>query len=764
MTTAPATPAIGRWVRREDGAPKVTGHAVFAGDLALPGMLHARLVLSPHAHARILDTDLTAARQVPGVAGIYTAADLPLKPTDGFSRPAAPLARDETLFQGQPVVAVVATSEAVAEDAAQLVRVSYEPLAAVSDPEVSLAHSRPLVREPRMSDEHDGGAAGHASVGGGAERVEQPPNAAAAVRYSRGDVARGFREADAVVERTYRTSWVHQAHLEPQSCVAAPDGAGRLTLYTSTQAAYATRHDVAAALGIPSHRVNVVTMEVGGAFGAKYGLIDPLTAALAWDLGRPVRLVYTRAEEFLSGNPAPAAVMRVRTGARRDGTLTALEATVTVDSGAYPSETVGILCALLGGSYRWPNLGIEGYDVYTHKPGGGPYRAPGAPQACFAIEGQIEELARQLDLDPLEMRLTNAVGEGDPLPDGDTWPRIGSREVLETLRDHPTYRDWQRRRGTLAPGEGVGVAFAGWPAAAASASAVCRLEDDGTLTVVVGSSDISGTKTGMLLLAAEAFGGGTGGTEGINIVTADTSTVPFAGASGGSKITYTVGAAVLRAAAEARAQVLAIAADQLEAAPEDLDIVEGRVRVRGVPGRGIDLKDVARLSLDFGARYEPVFGRGSAAPRASAPGFVAHLAHVHVDEETGLVRVLDYVAVQDVGRAINPAGVEDQIRGGVAQGIGWALLEGLVYDDEGLSRTGSLMDYALPSSLTVPAITPVIVEVPSPEGPLGARGVGEPPIIGGAAAIANAILDATGARPTAIPMTPERVLNALQER
>ncbi len=764
MATAPATPTIGRWVRREDGAPKVTGRAVFAGDLALPGMLHARLVLSPHAHARILDIDLTAARQVPGVAGVYTAADLPLKDSDGYSRPADPLARDEVRFQGQPVVAVVATSEAVAEDAAGLVRVSYEPLPAAIDPEVTLAHPQPLVREPRQSDGHGGDAAAHASLGGGSEAVEQPPNAAAAVRYSRGDVEQGFREADAVVERTYRTAWVHQAHLEPQSCVAAPDGAGRLTLYASTQGAYATRRDVAAALGIPSHRVNVVTMEIGGAFGAKNGLIDPLTAALAWRLGRPVRLVYTRAEEFLSGNPAPAAVMRVRTGARRDGTLTALQATVTVDSGAYPSETVGILCALLGGSYRWPNLSIEGYDVYTHKPGGGPYRAPGAPQACFAIEGQIEELARQLSLDPLEMRLANAVGEGDSLPDGDTWPHVGSREVLQALRDHPTYRDWQRRRGSLAPGEGIGVAFAGWPAAAASASAVCRLEDDGTLTVVVGSSDISGTKTGMLLLAAEAFGGATGGVEGINIVTADTSAAPFAGTSGGSKITYTVGAAVLQAAAEARTQALAIAADQLEAAPEDLDIVEGRVQVRGVPGRGIDLARIAKLSLDFGARYEPVFGRGSAAPQASAPGFVAHLAHVHVDEETGFVRVLDYVAVQDVGRAINPAGVEDQIRGGVAQGIGWALLEGLVYDDEGLSRTGSLMDYALPSSLTVPAITPVMVEVPSPEGPLGARGVGEPPIIGGAAAIANAILDATGVRPTTIPMTPERVLTLLRDR
>jgi CO/xanthine dehydrogenase Mo-binding subunit len=303
------------------------------------------------------------------------------------------------------------------------------------------------------------------------------------------------------------------------------------------------------------------------------------------------------------------------------------------------------------------------------------------------------------------------------------------------------------------------MAFGGWPGGTQPASAACRLDEDGRLTVMVGSADISGTKTGFGLLAGDAFGVSP---DAVTVVTADTDAAPFAGASGGSKITYTVGMAVRKAAEEARLQVLAIAAEDLEAAPEDLEIVDGEVRVRGVPDRGVSLKRIAQLSTAFGGRYEPVLGHGRAAPPVSAPGFVAHLARVRVDEETGLVRVLDYVAIQDVGRIINPAGIHGQVEGGVAQGIGWALYERMVYGEEGHLRTATFADYDLPSATEVPPITTVLLEVPSPDGPLGARGVGEPPVVAGAAAIANAIFDAVGVRPTEIPMTPESVLAVLR--
>jgi CO/xanthine dehydrogenase Mo-binding subunit len=633
--------------------------------------------------------------------------------------------------------------------------IDYEELEVAVDPETTLGDEREMVHDKAtLGIREDAGA--HTSVGGHSDSIPRPANATSAERYRRGDVEQGFAEADAVVERTYRTAWVHQAYLEPQSSVAVPDGSGGITVYSSTQGAFLVRSEVATALGIPQRKVKVVTTEVGGAFGAKYALIDPLVAGLAWKLRRPVRLVYTRNEDFLAANPAPASVMHVKTGAKRDGTLTALQATIVVDTGAYPGGTAGILSLLLGGTYRFPNLLIDAYDVLTNKPGCGAYRAPGAPQACFAIEGQMAELAKQLDLDPLEFRLQNAVAEGDLMPMGAPWPGIGGREVLEALQQHPA---WQNR-GEKGTDEGVGIAFGGWPGGTQPASAICKLNDDGTLAVIVGSADISGTKTGFALMAAEEFGGDP---DGVSIVTADTDAAPYAGASGGSKITYTVGAAVMKAAAEARQQVLAIAADHLEAAEGDLEIVNGEVRVKGVPDRGVSLAEIARISTAFGGRFEPILGHGRAAPPQSAPAFVAHVVRVRVDRETGQVTLLDYVSSQDVGRAINPAGIEDQIHGGIAQGIGWALHEEMIYDEGGHLRTASFADYALPTMVEIPPIESIVVEVPFPLGPLGARGVGEPPVVPGAAAIANAIYDATGVRPTELPMTPEVVLQALKE-
>lgn len=748
--------AIGRWIRREDGGPKVQGRARYTGDVRLPGMLHARLLLSPYPHARIERIDLEEARAVPGVVGVFAADDLPLTVPDDLTRTRDPLARGRVFFEGQPIAAAVAETEAAAEDAIGLIAVNYAELDFAIDPVASLSDSRAIVHDAEALGIREDAAA-HTSAEGEAEHIERPANATSADRYTRGDAEAGLREADVVVEHEYSTAWVHQAYLEPQSSVAVPDGAGGITIYTSTQGQFFVRSEVAAALGIPEHRVKVVALEVGGAFGAKYALLDPLVAGLAWKVGQPVRLVYTRSEDFLAACPAPGTIVRVKTGARRDGSLTALDATVIVDTGSYPGGTAGIVSLLLGGTYRWPNLRIDAYEVLTNKPGSGAYRAPGAPQACFAIEGQMEEMARRLDLDPMEFRMKNAVVEGDPMPDGPPWSRIGTREVLEAIKNHPL---WQRR-AQKAPGEGIAMAFGGWPGGTQPASAACRLNADGTMSIVVGSVDISGTSSGFALLAAEALGLST---ENVEVVAADTDSAPFAGASGGSKITYTVGAAVMGAAREARRQVLEIAADHLEAAPEDLHIVGDQVQVRGVPDRGVSLKRIAQLSTGFGEKYQPVLGQGRVGQPQAAPGFVAHLARVHVDEDTGVVRVLEYVSAQDVGRAINPAGVEGQVRGGVTQGIGWALYEQMVYDESGHLRTGSFADYDLPSAPEIPPIENIMIEVPSKDGPLGARGVGEPPVVPAAATIANAIYDAIGVRPTELPITPEKVLALLEQR
>ncbi|MDB5076978.1 MAG: aldehyde oxidase and xanthine dehydrogenase molybdopterin binding protein, partial [Chloroflexi bacterium] len=723
-------------VPRVDGERKVTGAAKYTADLQLPGLLHARLVLSTYPHARITSIVRDAAEQVPGVVGVYTAGDVEMNGRDNGSRNRRPLAKDIVRFDGHWVAVVVAETEAAAQDAADLVEVEYEELPVVADMDLAMQHDSPrVILEDTSSGDDE--AFAHASVGGGAEAVENlPPNVTNAKRYRRGNIEAGFAEADVVIERTYKTSWVHQLHLEPQSSTAAPDGAGNLTVWTSTQGAFSVRNSVATSTGLPQHRVNVISMEVGGAFGAKYALIDPLVGALAWQLQRPVTLIYSRGDEMRSANPAPAFEVQVSTGAKKDGTLTALKARIVADNGAYSAESAGLAGVLLGGSYKWPNLEITAYDVMSHKTGSSAYRAPGAPQAAFAIEGQMAEMARALDLDPLEFRIKNTVETGDPLPDGEPLPLIGGRQVLEKLAEHPL---WTNRSNK--PGEGVGISYAWWPGAMQPANSSCRLDDDGSITVLVGSTDISGSNTSMAQIAAEAFGVPM---SMVNIRTVDTNAAPFAGPSGGSKTIYTTGAAVASAARDARRQALEIAAQELEVAPEDLEVVDGTVSVKGVPGRTLSMRDIASKSIGWGGSYEPVLGRGGSSISTAAPGFTIHLARVSVDEETGKVDVLDYLAIQDVGCAINPAEVEGQIHGGVTQGLGIALYEAIPYGEDGRLVGSSLMDYALPTTGNVPVIQTLLVEVPSADGPFGAKGVGEPPIIPGAGAIANAILDATG--------------------
>ncbi len=742
---------IGRPHPLIEGRYKVTGRLRYTPDVVLPGMLHARLVLSPHAHARIRAIDVEDARAVPGVVAVLTARDLPeILPR---SRHLLLLARDRVLFVGQPVALVLAENEAVAEDAAERVVVDYEPLPVAVTIEEALAQNAPLVWPegvPGASEE----AAAHGADVGGEEHAPRASNVAQTVHFSRGDVQKGLAEADVVLEFTFVTPWVHQSYLEPHATVVQPDPVtGGATVWTSTQAPFYIREEVAGVLGVDESDVRVVVMPVGGGFGGKFILYEPLVALAARAVGRPVRLVLSRLEEMMAGNPAPAARFEVRVGARRDGTLTALDADITFDGGCYPSSPLGIAGVLLGSYYRFPHLDIRGREVLTFKPSSGAYRAPGAPQATFVIESLMDELARRLDMDPLDLRLKNASRPGDPMAHGRPWPSMGLVEVLEQLRDHPAWRERQRARER---GRGVGIAVGGWPGGTEPAAAACTLHRDGTLHVHVGSPDLTGTATTFALLAAEAFGIAP---EKVRVIVGDTDTVPYAGAVGGSKTTYTVGPAVIQAAREARAQVLAIAAEELEAAIDDLEIVDGEVRVRGVPGKGVPLAEIARQTMRFGGKYPPILGHGRHAETTQAPGFCAQLAEVEVDEETGRVRVHRLIIVQDVGKALNPRAIEGQMIGGAVQGLGWALYERMVYDESGQLATATWADYHIPTAADVPlSVETVIVEVPSEHGPLGARGVGEPPVIPTAAAVANAVRDATGRRITELPIRPERLI------
>jgi CO/xanthine dehydrogenase Mo-binding subunit len=742
---------------RIDAPDKVTGATRFAADGYVHGLLHARPILSTEPHALVRRVDGEAALTVPGVVAVLVAADLPLA-TTGTDRTAEPLAREEVVFAGQPVALVVAETEAAAEDGAEAVTVEYEPLPAIVGLEDAVIPGAPLAR---LVEEAEGGGdleSIHAGVDEGEQDADEEQlsgNVVDTVSRRSGDVASALEASDAVVSGTFRTPWVYQAYIEPQVATAWLEPSGTLVVSTSTQGSFVTRNELARAFDLPLERIRIVAEPLGGAFGGKFALIEPLVAGAALALRRPVRLVLTRREDFQSTNPQSAQVTHLRVGARKDGTFTGIEARMLVDRGSNTGWGVeGITSQLVAGPYRWEAHDLRAYGVQTNRFTFGAYRAPGAPTAAFALETLLDELAGALDFDPIEMRLRNAVVEGDIGVSGNPFPTIGAVEVLERLREHPLWRE----RESLPDGEGVGMAAGYWPGGNEPAAAVCRVDSDGTMTVVTSAADMSGVNTGFAVIAAAAFGLEP---EMVRVVTADTATGPYAGASGGSKITYTVGKAVEGAARAARVKVLAAASQELEIAPDDLEVVDGVVRAIGAPDRSITVEEIARKALRFGGRYEPIEGHAGSAQTTGAPSVAAHLAHVRVDRETGEVELLRHVIAQDVGRALNPALVEGQMRGGATQGMGWALFEELDHDDGGHLLTSSFLDYAIPVADRVPEIDTLIVEVPAPDGPFGAKGIGEAPVVAAAPAIVNAVAAATGARMRELPLTPPRVWAAL---
>ena len=755
--------AIGRSIPRIDGRPKVTGHARFAADISLRGMLHGRPVLAMPAHARIERIDVAAALAVPGVVAILTAADLPIA-IEGNDRLHEPLARHEILWAGQPVALVVADTAEAAADAAQLVVVETTPLDAVVDLERAFETGAPRARLTRPIEVAESGSAEsqHAAVGGGSEAFtpDEPAsdNVVARTGYRRGDVESALAACDVVVEGRFTTSWVHQGYLEPQVATAAIDDDGVLHITSATQGTFHTRSELARLFARPIAAVRVTGATLGGAFGGKSLIVEPLAAAAALVVGRPVRVELTRNEDFRMSNPAPAGLLEVRAGATSDGRLRGLRARIRFDAGAFAESSVeGIAAMLTIGPYRWDAHEVVAFGIETNRFGTGAYRAPGATQATFALEQVIDELALRLDLDSIDLRCRNLVGPDDEMADGTPWGSIGLAECLGRVAEHPLYRD----RASLSDGEGVGLAVGAWPGGRQAASAICRLEADGRVTVVTGVVDMSGTMTGFATIAAAGLGIAA---DDVSVVAADTASAPRSPFSGGSVITYSTGRAVERATAVLREKILGYAALVLEIDVRDLELVGGAVRPKGTPERGITLAEIGERMDGWSAEYEPLEGHAGSIPPGLAPLTVAHLVHVRVDRESGEVRVLDHVVAQDVGRALNPAIIEGQLHGGATQGLGWALREAMVFDDAGQLLTGTFLDYALPTAADSPRFETLIVEVPSTDGPYGARGIGEGPVCGAAAAVANAVHDATGVRYRTLPMTAQRIWRGLRER
>jgi CO/xanthine dehydrogenase Mo-binding subunit len=723
---------IGQNVARIDALDKVTGRAKYTADLKLPGMLYATFLRSPHAHARIKRIDTSRAEALPGVKAVLTQAKLAGKvakivdEAHGTSMDFQAFADQKVTYQGEKVGAVAAVTREIAEEAVRLIEVEYEVRPALIEARAAVQSSVSI---------HDD-VAPRTDVNG--QRLNNILNATDRVE---GDVEAGFAAADHLFEDTYIIPRAHQSYIEPQVAIAevAPDG--KVTCWTSTQGIFMVRGNLSRTLDIPPHQIKVVGMTIGGGFGAKFGgVTDTYAVLLARATGRPVKVAYTREEEMLDGRPAPGAVITIKTGVRRDGKILARRATALWDVGVRGGGSGAT--ARVRGVYDIPNIEIHAYDVATNKPPTGAYRAPGGPQASFASEAQLNKIAQALGIDPIDFRLLN-MREG---------PEV---DFKATLRAAAERVGWSSRARVA--DEGWGVAVGEWTNGNAPGSAVCALQDDGSVKVFSGLMDITGTDTAMAQIAAAVTGQSL---DKVTVVRGDTDAAPVAAPSGGSITTFSMGNAVKRAAESVRQRILEVAAELLEARADDLEIVNGRVGVKGAAGRTVTLTDVAAQAAK--TTGGPITATGSFAQQPSATTIAAQIVQARVDRETGKVQLLRAVQSLDCGKAINPMAVEGQMEGGAAQALGWGLWEEMAYAPDGRNLNPGFLDYHLPTALDLPDLESIIVEIPTVNGPFGIKGVGEPPITPGIAAVQAAISDAVGVRLHEVPFTPERVRAALQ--
>jgi xanthine dehydrogenase molybdenum-binding subunit len=748
---------IGHSVKRVDLLGKVTGAAQYAGDIQLPGMLHARTLRCKVAHANIRRIDTTRALALAGVKAVLTHENVPRVLHAGSPHPrSSSLAADQYIldrkvrYWGEGVAVVAATTEEIAEAALDLIEVDYEPLPAVFTVEDALGPGAPLLHE----------------VGPGGNLVIPP------FRVTRGDVERGFGEADLIVEGEYEGGRPTPAYMEPNVCVCHWDGNGRLTVQLSTQTAFMVRGIMAEVLGLPLHQVRVLVDHMGGGFGAKQDLFQSefLCALLARQTRRPVRLEYTREETFLGGRSRHPAKVWLKQGFKKDGTITARQARLVFNSGAYGSHGPGVTIvgtSSLTSLYRCDNVDLEGRCVYTNSPIAGAYRGYGVVQAYYALDIQLDEAAQQLGTDAAELKLKNAVREGDLAPSGHPIVGHGLQDCIRRGMDEvnwPALRAAPRQaRGALRTGWGMGCEMHGssaYPGIKEQGNAIVKLNEDGTAVLMTGTAGLgTGAHTALAQIVAEELGLNF---EDVHVVHGDTDVVPWDIGAFASHTTYMGGRASQMAAAEVKRQLLARAAELLESPPDRLRVCGGLISAVD-SARSITVHDA--VAARKGVPAAQFVGTATYHPTKSY-SFAAHFVQVQVDTETGQISVLQVVPVHEIGKVIHPAAAAGQIEGGIQQGIGHTLYEDYQIDlKTGRSLNANFVDYKMPLAMDMPPIRTVILETaPDPGGPYGAKGVGEDPIIAIGPAIANAVFDAIGVRFRHYPIKPEQVLQALQQQ
>jgi len=747
---------VGKSLPRFDAPGKVTGTAVYAADFALPGMLVGKVFRSTQAHARLVSLDVGRARALPGVRAVIGAADVPEVRYGGGLKDETIFAVGKVRYVGQPVAAVAATTPEAAEAALAAIEVVYEPLPAVLDLEAALAPGAPLVHEEWQS---------YTAI----PILHRDGNVCNRARIVVGDIERGFEEADRIFEHRFRTGMVHQGYTEPRAAVAQWDSSGTVTVWSNTQLPFEVQNTLAEILQTPPSKIRVVVPGIGGGFGGKLRVgVEHVAAFLAKKTGRAVKVITTSEEELTAAYPRQGTVVELKTGVTNDGRIVAKEGRIWFDTGAFAGSGPGVASVatlVLAGPYKIPNLRLEGFAVYTNKTNCGSFRAPSGPQANFAVESQMDIIADALGLDPLEFRLKNIVREGDEGPTGQVLNAVG---LEECLRKAAAAIGWSDRR----PGKwrGKGLACGWWTTTGGSSGVYVKINPDGTVALNTGAAEIgTAALTGAAQVLAEEL---TVDLADISVVSADTFSTPFDFGAQGSRTAFAVGNACRAAVADLKPRIFLLAAAQLGVEAEACALADKHVVA---DGKRISLADLARLSQQTGGgliaqgtfiapptAYDAKRVEGHVYPAFHSPSFHAHAVDLSVDPETGEVTLHKYVVAQDVGFAMNPTYIEGQIEGGVAQGLGQALSEEIVYEG-GRVLNANLTDYKMPTTLDMPRVDTILVQHPSLVGPYGAKGVGEPPNIEPPAAVANAVAAATGLRVTVLPITAERIALGLRD-
>lgn len=749
----PATGAkykvIGTRPVRQDGVDKVTGRAKYGADLRLTGTLFGAILRSPHAHANIKSIDTSAAVALPGVRAIALCGDIPDAANKIIELGEGAvnlqhlrhnvLAEKKVLYRGHAIAAVAADSVHIADEACKLIKVEYEVLTPVLDVREAMKPESPLLHDDVKT----------LSLG---EQTDKCSNVAKHFRFECGDISKGFSDAAVVVEREFHTATVHQGYIEPHNATAMWNADGHVTVWCSTQGSFSVRQQVAELLHVPLGHVKVVPMEIGGGFGGKITVyLEPVAAILSKKTGRPVKVLMNRADVFEGTGPTPGSYIKVKMGADQNGKITAAEAYMAYEAGAYPGSPIGAGAMCVFACYDIPNGKVDGFDVCVNKPRTNAYRAPGATNAAMATETVIEELCEKLKMCSLEFRLKNAAREGTRRVDGPVYPVVGMVESVEAIKnsDH-----WKTPLTGKNRGRGIASGF--WFNCGLKSACTATVNGDGTVALVEGSTDIGGSRTGIAMQFAETLGLSI---DNVIPTVADTDGVGYTDVTGGSRVTFATGWAAYEAALDISRQMCSHAAEAWEVPMDQVKYEDGGVT--GPDGKRLTFAEIAGKAVKHN---EPIIGRGAADPQKPGGAFATHCVDVEVDPETGKVQILRYTAAQDVGTAIHPAYVEGQIQGGAVQGIGWGLNEEYFYDDKGVMRNSTFLDYRIPTCLDLPMIEAILVEVPNPGHPYGVRGVGEVPIIPPPAALANAIYNAIGIRMRQLPMSPPRVLHELLKK